>query len=216
MPKRSLVIAVVLAALLHGGVALVRIPASRPHFLSEEKPLALSIVSEYKKVSGVTVHETKKEERETRDDRNRVTTTKEVKKRADTPPEGRKALPPPQSEPARIFESPPPLLRERDAGTQAKKRVTAPPIPCYKNNPLPKYPVLARRRGYEGEVLISAMISASGTVVALNVKESSGHPILDRAAVKAVAAWEFEPARRMGAPVPLSVDIPVRFVLQRP
>lgn len=215
MPKRSLVIAVVLAALLHGGVALVRIPASRPHSLSEEKTLALSIVSEYKKVPGVAVHEAKKEEREKRDDGGRVTSTEGVQKRTDTPPEGREALPAPKSAPARISELPPPLTG-RDTGTQAKKRVTAPPIPCYKNNPLPKYPVLARRRGYEGEVLISAMISVDGTVVALNVKESSGHPILDRAAVKAVAAWEFEPARRMGTPVPLSVDIPVRFVLQRP
>lgn len=215
MPNRSLVIAAVLAALLHGGVALVRIPASRPHHFSEEKTLALSIVSEYKKVSGVAVHETEVEKREKRDDRDRVTATQGVKKRTDTPPKVREALPAPRSAPARTSE-PPPLLTGRDTGTQAKKIVTAPPIPCYKNNPPPRYPALARRRGNEGEVLISAMISANGTVVALNVKESSGHPILDRAAVKAVAAWEFEPARRMGMPVPLSVDIPVRFVLQHP
>jgi len=77
-----------------------------------------------------------------------------------------------------------------------------PVIPHYKSNPPPEYPAIARRRGYEGRVLLSATISIEGNVAGLKVKESSGHPVLDRAAMKAVEAWEFEPARRMGSPVP--------------
>ncbi|MBW2649080.1 MAG: energy transducer TonB [Deltaproteobacteria bacterium] len=97
---------------------------------------------------------------------------------------------------------------------QAEEVVITPAIPRYRSNPPPEYPAIARRRGYEGRVLLSAMISIDGNVAALKVKGSSGHPILDRAAMKAVKVWEFEPARRMGTPVPMSVDVPVRFVLR--
>lgn len=212
MPRKSLVIAAILAALLHGGVALVRIPASRPHPISEDRPLALSIVPAYKKVPAPPAYEAKGEER--RDDR--VAPPKRTKEKDDPPPEKREVITGPEHPPVRTPEHPPSLPAVEDSGMEIKKRVTVPPVPCYKNNPSPRYPALARRRGYEGEVLLSARISTDGTVIALKVKESSGYPILDRAAVKAVAAWEFEPARRMGVPVSLSVDIPVRFVLQRP
>jgi len=217
MPKKNLVIAAVFAVLLHGGVALVRVPASQTHPLAEDKTLAISIIPEYKrspKVSGVAAY-TKKEEKGKRDDRDRMVPREKVKKRMDTSPERREVVTSPPSTPARISELPPSLQAEQETGTQTKKIVTVPPIPCYKSNPSPEYPELARRRGYEGEVLLSGMISVNGTVIALKVKGSSGHPILDRAAVKAVAMWEFEPARRMGSPVPLLVDIPVRFVLKR-
>jgi len=71
-------------------------------------------------------------------------------------------------------------------------------------------------RGYEGSVLLSTKISIEGNVVEVRIKESSGHSVLDRAAVKAVEVWAFEPARRMGIPIPMLVDVPVRFVLRRP
>ncbi|MBW2557852.1 MAG: energy transducer TonB [Deltaproteobacteria bacterium] len=89
-------------------------------------------------------------------------------------------------------------------------------IPRYRNNPPPEYPSIARRRGYEGRAILSAMISIDGKVVGLEVKKSSGHLVLDRAAMKAVESWKFEPARRMGSPVPMPVDVPVKFVLMHP
>ncbi len=220
MPERDLVIAAVLAVVLHCSVALVRTPALQPRPISEDKTLKISIISEYKRnpeVSEIAVYETKKAEDRKTYDRKKVALKKRVEKGLNAPAEGReKVYTPPKRAPARISEIQPPLQAEPDTGKRAEKIVTEPAIPCYKSNPPPKYPEIARRRGYEGEVLLSVMISVDGTVVALKVKESSGHPILDRAAVKAVAAWVFEPARRMGAPVPLSVDIPVRFVLRRP
>ncbi|MDO9515572.1 MAG: energy transducer TonB [Syntrophales bacterium] len=222
MPRRDLVIAAVLAVLFHYSIALVRMPASQPHPPppSEGKILAKSIISEYKrtpKVSAVAVYEAKKKEGRKTYDREVVALKKRVEKTADIPAEGRgKVDAPPKGAPAQISEPQPPFQAEPGTGSRAEKIVTEPAIPCYKNNPPPKYPEIARRRGYEGEVLLSVMVSVDGTVAALKVKESSGHPILDRAAMKTVAAWEFEPARRMGTPVPLSVDIPVRFVLRRP
>ncbi|MBW2559987.1 MAG: energy transducer TonB [Deltaproteobacteria bacterium] len=220
MPEKNLVIAAVFAVILHCSVALVRTPAPQPQPLSEDKTLAVSIISEYKRspeISAVAVFETKKEEDRKTDDRKVVAVKKRVEQRPAIPAEGRrKIVTPPKGATDQISERPPPLQAGQNTGQQTKKRVTVPPIPCYKSNPSPRYPELARRRGYEGEILLSAMISVDGTVIALKVKESSGHPILDRAAMKAVATWEFEPARRMGTPVTLLVDIPVRFVLRRP
>ncbi|MBT8491314.1 MAG: energy transducer TonB, partial [Deltaproteobacteria bacterium] len=37
---------------------------------------------------------------------------------------------------------------------------------------------------------------------------------LDRAALKAVRKWKFEPASRLGVPFTMWVDVPVHFVLQ--
>lgn len=224
MPGRDLIIATILAAALHCSVALVSAPVLQPYRLSKDKALEISIISEGKrnpKVSEVAAYETKKEEGGERYDREVVelekSVEKSVEKRTNIPAEVREKVDTPaKGVSAQIPEIPPPLHAESGMGKRAEKIVTEPAIPCYKSSPPPKYPEMARRRGYEGEVLLSVMISVDGTVIALKVKESSGHPILDRAAMKAVALWEFEPARRMRTPIPLSVDIPVRFVLRNP
>ena len=56
-------------------------------------------------------------------------------------------------------------------------------------------------------------MSAGGHAEAVSVKHSSGHALLDDAAVRAVRAWEFEPARAGGQAVAAVVEVPVRFVL---
>jgi len=85
--------------------------------------------------------------------------------------------------------------------------------PRYQENAPPSYPVSARLRGYEGIVLISAEILSEGRVGNVKIKSSSGYAILDQSALEAVRAWKFDPARKMGKPVPVRVDIPIRFVL---
>ncbi len=76
----------------------------------------------------------------------------------------------------------------------------------------PEYPKAARQRGIEGTVRILAVISPSGRVEA-EVKESSGFPLLDRAALDSVLKTEFAPATVDGIPVRSSVLIPLRFIL---
>jgi protein TonB len=45
------------------------------------------------------------------------------------------------------------------------------------------------------------------------VKQSSGHAVLDEAALAAVRAWRFEPATLNGAPVEAEAEVPIRFKL---
>ena len=47
-----------------------------------------------------------------------------------------------------------------------------------------KYPVLARKRGWQGEVLLWLEINSQGEISNIAVKRSSGYKVLDRNAVK--------------------------------
>ncbi len=87
-------------------------------------------------------------------------------------------------------------------------------IPKYRENSHPRYPMLARSRGEEGVVFVSAEVLANGKVGGLRIKKTSGYRLLDQSALEAVKNWKFEPARRMGIPVAVWVEIPVRFALR--
>ncbi|MFT4647707.1 MAG: protein TonB [Glaciecola sp.] len=60
--------------------------------------------------------------------------------------------------------------------------------------PEPRYPSKARRRQQEGAVVLRLTVDKSGSVVLVEVVESSGHAILDRTAKKMLATWRFRPA----------------------
>jgi len=86
--------------------------------------------------------------------------------------------------------------------------------PRYAENPKPVYPQEARRRGYEGEVLLRVEVLANGRVGRLEVKKSSGYEILDRSALSAVKQWKFIPANEGNGAIPCWVNIPIKFQLQ--
>jgi protein TonB len=69
-------------------------------------------------------------------------------------------------------------------------------------------------RGYEGVVLLSVAVTEDGRAGEVRIKRSSGYALLDQSALGAVRRWRFEPARKMNAPIAMTVDIPVRFSLQ--
>lgn len=86
--------------------------------------------------------------------------------------------------------------------------------PLYRENPEPEYPPLARRRQQEGTVVLEALVNPDGKVGGLAVRQSSGHPLLDEAALKGVKGWRFEPGRRGAVAVVMKVLVPVRFGLR--
>lgn len=83
--------------------------------------------------------------------------------------------------------------------------------PSYLRNPAPPYPLEARRNGWEGVVTLDVIVNPSGHPVNVTIQQSSGYATLDKAAVKAVKAWRFRPARMGNVPVESRVRIPVRF-----
>ena len=85
--------------------------------------------------------------------------------------------------------------------------------PRYSNNPPPVYPLEARRAGQQGTVVLSVLLNPQGAVETLAVKESSGHVLLDQAALRAVRYWHFKPATVAGIAVSSQVEIPVTFRL---
>lgn len=86
--------------------------------------------------------------------------------------------------------------------------------PLYRTNPPPKYPAIARRRGFAGQVVLDVLVGESGSVVDLRLATSSGHDMLDKAAIAAVKTWLFEPAVRGNKKVKMWVRVPIRFELK--
>jgi protein TonB len=85
--------------------------------------------------------------------------------------------------------------------------------PAYRSNPSPKYPRIARIRGYQGDVLLDVLVNAYGMVDRIKIFKSSGHPVLDKAAMSTVKKWFFEPGKIGENKVDMWVRVPIRFEL---
>jgi len=96
---------------------------------------------------------------------------------------------------------------------QLVERAETSAIPRYVDNPPPKYPAVARRKGWTGTVRLLVRVDTAGSVEKLLIAQSSGFSVLDRAARRAVRLWHFVPAMKAGLPVGSEVVIPVDFRL---
>ncbi len=65
----------------------------------------------------------------------------------------------------------------------------------------PKYPTRVAKMGGEGWVQISYVISEEGKVLEPRIIDSAGHNDLERAALRAIKKWTFEPAMENGEPI---------------
>ena len=87
-------------------------------------------------------------------------------------------------------------------------------VPLYRVNPPPEYPRLARKRGYQGTVVLDVLVDQNGKVGNLRLFTSSGHSILDKKAMASVKGWLFEPAMKGDKKLDMWVRVPVRFELK--
>lgn len=87
--------------------------------------------------------------------------------------------------------------------------VTAPRL-TYKTDP--KYEELARRAKYQGISLIGTIITRDGEPSKMQILIPAGMG-LDEKAIEALQSWRFEPSRRDGTPVAVSVNLEVQFRL---
>lgn len=87
-------------------------------------------------------------------------------------------------------------------------------LPSMTNREPPfRYPSELYARRIQGNVTLRLFVDSVGTVVAdsTRVEESSGHPALDSAAVKGSQDLRFNPARRRGTALAVSLLYPVYF-----
>ena len=85
---------------------------------------------------------------------------------------------------------------------------------AYLNNPVPAYPMVARRMGWQGRVVLNVEVLASGLPGQVKLHQSSGHDVLDNAAMKAVRGWRFVAARQGGQVVSKWFLVPIPFILK--
>jgi protein TonB len=78
----------------------------------------------------------------------------------------------------------------------------------------PEYPRLAKLAGDEGKVVIKALISKTGAVLDAVVYVSSGHALLDEAALAVAGEYKYRPAIQNGSPVAVWIAYNVTFALQ--
>lgn len=151
------------------------------------------------------------------------------------PPDAPK--PPPQ--PKRNLPPPPPQLLASSTASEAPAAFAVPPQPPtpvpaapidvapapvaitaarfdadYLDNPKPVYPLVARRLGEHGKVLLRVYVSAAGFAEKVELKTGSGFARLDQAATDAVSRWRFVPARRGDQAFPAWVQVPITFQLE--
>jgi protein TonB len=89
-----------------------------------------------------------------------------------------------------------------------------PLLPILATHTTPEYPAVATRLGEQGSVRLSIKVDENGTVTDASVITSSGHGVLDSAAIAWVKAhWKYKPAQRNGIPIAVTAQAIVTFRL---
>ncbi len=134
-------------------------------------------------------------------------------------PKPREAEPTPVAEPAPVAE--PPVKEVAQPAPQdvtLRSPVLLDTEPDYRanylNNPRPPYPMVARRMGYHGKVVLDVEVLADGTAGDVKLHQGSGYDILDNAALQTVKTWRFTPARHFGQAVTQRFLVPIKFSLE--
>jgi len=97
--------------------------------------------------------------------------------------------------------------------------IHVPPAPViagkvtYMPDPQDFYPDASRRNNEEGRALVHICVDVRGRVASAEVSASTGHQMLDEAAVKLAKGARFKPATQKGKPVEWCTGLPVKFVL---
>lgn len=84
------------------------------------------------------------------------------------------------------------------------------------NSPPPAYPPQAVRENLTGVVELEILVGVDGKPIEVSIVRSSGHRLLDQAAVRVVKSrWTFQPAMSDGQPIQALGRVPIEFKLQQ-
>ncbi|HKQ30097.1 MAG TPA: TonB family protein [Burkholderiales bacterium] len=131
-----------------------------------------------------------------------------VKRKAETP----KPIPTPAISHVAIAEPEPERPSAKDE-PEPPQVTAARHDAAYLNNPEPAYPSLSRRLGEQGRVWLRVFVNPDGSAREVQVRTSSGHVRLDRAAKQAAERWKFVPARNGSVAVGAWVEFTINFTL---
>jgi protein TonB len=130
---------------------------------------------------------------------------------------------PAETMPAETVATPPAMQPEtQSSAATPSKTVTSPQSTPfteanfkanYLHNPAPEYPQLARNREWQGNVMLRVKVSSEGLCEGIALETSSGHEMLDDAAMEAVKKWQFVPAKRGEIAEASTVLVPIKFKL---
>ena len=81
-------------------------------------------------------------------------------------------------------------------------------------NPRPAYPLMSKRLGEQGKVIVRVYIGADGLPQRAEIGKSSGYDRLDQAAISSVMRWKFVPGKRNGVAEAMWNNVPFNWVLE--
>ena len=142
-----------------------------------------------------------------------------------TPKPKPKPAPPPPAEPlvpaapptpAPVVQSPAPSITPVVENAPPTPVLVPPSRPSSRYSPKPPFPMIAKRRGWQGTVLLEIDVDENGRPRSVKVLETSGRTILDQSALKSVKRWLFNPATRDGKPVASTMTVNIEFKFENP
>ena len=229
MPKKALFTLLISIATHVAVVVALDHQESEPrtiHMGSIQAPVSLSFstVSQPKPpVEEPVVNEEPKPEPEPKVVQKPIEKAKPVLKKKEPKPE------PVKKKPKKAVEKPKPIEKKQPEVTEPAEPVMEKTVteksqsPGLSNEPVmvtepeirdwvePRYPKLAQRRNQQGVVMLDVIVDERGFPLTIDILESSGYPVLDKAAIDAVKRWSFKPEQRNSQFVKSRVHIPVAF-----
>lgn len=84
----------------------------------------------------------------------------------------------------------------------------------FDRQPKPRYPMVSRKLGEEGTVLLKGCIEESGSIKNIEIINGSGHARLDAEAIETVRRWTFSGSNQKSKKIISCYRIPIQFVLE--
>jgi protein TonB len=98
--------------------------------------------------------------------------------------------------------------------TLIETRFGASIAPAFLHRKMPVYPMMARKLGREGKVVLKLTIDENGNLLDVEIVDRAGFGFTE-AAVEAVKKSTFLPAKKDGKPIASRALLPIRFQLER-